>query len=82
MKADTAETIRAVWREVLQVDTVDADDDFFDIGGHSLSAMQVASRLRAELGGVKVPTQMLFRHRTFAAFTAAVDERVTNGVPA
>jgi acyl carrier protein len=72
---DATQTIREVWLEVLEIDEVTPADDFFEIGGHSLSAMQVASRLRAGLG-VKIPTRLLFEHPTLAGFAAAVNERV------
>ncbi|MFV2083637.1 non-ribosomal peptide synthetase [Micromonospora sp. LOL_021] len=82
MPVDAAETVRTVWCEILKIDTISDTDDFFDIGGHSLSAMQVASRLRTELGGVKVPTQLLFRNPTFAGFTEAVNDRLNQVAPA
>jgi acyl carrier protein len=72
---DATQTIRELWLEVLEVDAVAPADDFFEIGGHSLSAMQVASRLRASLG-VKIPTRMLFEHPTLEKFATAVNERV------
>ncbi|MER5435277.1 non-ribosomal peptide synthetase [Streptomyces sp. NPDC002588] len=68
------ETVNAVWSEVLGVTSIAESDDFFDLGGHSLSAMQVATRLRTRLG-IKVPTSLLFRHRTFDAFAAALADR-------
>jgi len=40
------ETIAAVWRQTLRVDRVGIDDNFFDIGGHSLLMAQVHSQLR------------------------------------
>ncbi|HEV2637114.1 MAG TPA: non-ribosomal peptide synthetase [Actinocrinis sp.] len=73
---DVTEDVRAVWREVLRVQEVADGDDFFEIGGHSLTAMQVASRLRAQLNGTKVPTRMLFTHPVFGAFAGAVNDRV------
>lgn len=82
MRPDTAEIVRGVWCEVLEIDTVEETDDFFDIGGHSLSAMQVASRLRARLDGTKVPTRLLFTSRTLKAFTDAVNERLNQVTPA
>ncbi|WP_380282225.1 phosphopantetheine-binding protein [Kitasatospora purpeofusca] len=39
-----------VWMEVLGVDAVDQDDDFFDLGGHSLSALRLSMLARQELG--------------------------------
>jgi aryl carrier-like protein len=82
MKLDATADVRAVWCEVLKIGQVADTDDFFQIGGHSLSAMQVASRLRERLEGVKVPTRLLFANRTLQAFAAAVNERLNDAVPA
>jgi acyl carrier protein len=40
--------MRAVWVEVLGAVDLEPDDDFFDVGGTSLSAIEVVSRIRAE----------------------------------
>jgi acyl carrier protein len=39
--------VAAIWLEVLKLDTVGTHDNFFDIGGHSLLAVQVHRHLRA-----------------------------------
>jgi amino acid adenylation domain-containing protein len=39
-----------IWEEVLELDRVGADDDFFALGGHSLSAVQLANRVRQVIG--------------------------------
>ena len=41
--------IAEVWRRVLGIERIGADDNFFDLGGDSLSALQVVSLLRKEL---------------------------------
>lgn len=38
-----------LWMEVLGVDTVHEDDDFFDLGGHSLSALRLSTLIRQDL---------------------------------
>jgi amino acid adenylation domain-containing protein len=41
--------IAALWQEVLQVEAVGVDDNFFDLGGHSLSMLQLHNKLRQAL---------------------------------
>ncbi|MEV8638669.1 non-ribosomal peptide synthetase [Streptosporangium sp. NPDC051023] len=55
------ELIAAVWADVLGMDRVLADDDFFALGGHSLVALRVVSRVRGQLG-VSMPTRDVYRH--------------------
>ncbi|MFD7416920.1 acyl carrier protein [Kitasatospora purpeofusca] len=38
-----------LWMEVLGVDEVHEHDDFFDLGGHSLSALRLSTLIRQEL---------------------------------
>ncbi|MET9403014.1 SDR family NAD(P)-dependent oxidoreductase [Kitasatospora sp. NPDC002965] len=44
------EAVAAVWREVLGVEEVGVDDDFFALGGHSLAAVQINSRIQSRFG--------------------------------
>lgn len=40
----------SIWQELLMIDKVSLDDNFFDIGGHSLMATRVATRVNVEKG--------------------------------
>jgi hypothetical protein len=62
-----------VWRDVLGVERVGRDDDFFALGGHSLSATRVTIRLADELG-LEVPVRTLFLQPTVAKLAASLDE--------
>jgi acyl carrier protein len=73
-RTDTERAIAAIWTDVLRVDEVGVEDNFFEIGGHSLVATQVVSRLR-EREGVEVPIRELFARPTIAALAALVDEQ-------
>ncbi|MCX4993706.1 non-ribosomal peptide synthetase [Streptomyces sp. NBC_00568] len=60
-----------VWAEVLGLDDVSAHDDFFRLGGQSLTVVRAVARLRAELGA-PVDAQSVFAHPTPAALAAAL----------
>ncbi len=51
------------WREVLKVDQVGIDDNFFEAGGTSLRLVEVNSRLREALQR-SIPVVEMFRHPT------------------
>ncbi|MDV6263453.1 non-ribosomal peptide synthetase [Rhodococcoides yunnanense] len=65
------ESVAAVFAEVLGVERVGLDDDFFDLGGNSLIATRVVSRLGAALDSV-VPLRALFEFSTVEALAARV----------
>jgi acyl-coenzyme A synthetase/AMP-(fatty) acid ligase len=53
----------AIWQEVLQVDEVGVYDNFFDLGGHSLSMIQAHSKMQAA-SGREFPIIKLFEFPT------------------
>jgi amino acid adenylation domain-containing protein len=59
--------VAAVWCEVLEVERVGVDDNFFDLGGHSLSMARAYGRLRETVGGEFTMID-LFRHATVGSF--------------
>ncbi|MFF7994388.1 amino acid adenylation domain-containing protein [Kitasatospora xanthocidica] len=59
------ELIAAAWREVLGHDRFTADSHFFEVGGHSLLAAQLAAYLEPHLGS-RPPLRTLFRHAVLA----------------
>ncbi|WP_280347236.1 non-ribosomal peptide synthetase [Nocardia neocaledoniensis] len=62
-------TVAAVFADVLGVDRVGADDNFFDRGGNSLLATRLTARLGAA-AGLRVPVRVLFAAPTVAACAA------------
>ena len=58
--------ITQIWQEVLGIDQVGIHDSFFELGGSSLFAIQVLSRLRKEFN-IEIPPAMIFEGATISA---------------
>ncbi|SDH56092.1 amino acid adenylation domain-containing protein, partial [Lentzea fradiae] len=71
-RAGTETAVAEIWCEVLDVEVVGRDDDFFALGGHSLAASRVVARLRDRCG-VTLPMRALFEATTPARLAAVVD---------
>lgn len=61
-----------IWAQVLHADRVGARDDFFEIGGHSLLALQMLNRVVSELGA-DVPLDRMLEASTLEAFAVLVE---------
>ncbi|MFE5598186.1 condensation domain-containing protein [Streptomyces coelicoflavus] len=79
------ELLCGVFAEVLGLPAVGIDDSFFDLGGDSISSIQLVSRARR--AGLAISPREVFRHKTVLALadvatpmTAAVGERPEDGV--
>ena len=68
-RSELERAIAAIWCEVLGVEEVGAEDNFFDRGGHSLLLIRVHARLQKLLGR-DIPVVDLFRHPTVAALAS------------
>ena len=67
------EAVAAIWTEVLGCVHVGVADNFFDLGGHSLNATQVISRMRTVME-VDLPLRALFEGPTVADLARTVEE--------
>jgi amino acid adenylation domain-containing protein len=67
------ETVAAIWINVLGVERVGVNDDFFALGGHSLLATQIIAQIRSDLS-VNLPLHSLFTAPTVATLAAQVVE--------
>ncbi|MFJ9690629.1 amino acid adenylation domain-containing protein [Kitasatospora sp. NPDC101183] len=66
--------VLAIWEEVLGLTGLGPEDDLFDLGGHSLTIMQITARIRAAYG-VELDFDLYFDASTPAALAAVVRER-------
>jgi acyl carrier protein len=66
--------LAGIWADVLGVPVVGRDDDFFDLGGNSLVAVQLIGKVRTATG-VKLPMRSLFETTTVAGMAELVEQR-------
>jgi thioesterase domain-containing protein/NAD(P)-dependent dehydrogenase (short-subunit alcohol dehydrogenase family)/acyl carrier protein len=66
------------WADLLGTDDIASSDDFFDLGGHSLSAVRLFSRIRKEWGA-DLPLSALFQAPTLGQLAELV--RAEAGLP-
>ena len=69
---DLLERIRIVWQEELGTEDVGPDDNFFDLGGHSLLVVQVHLRIKEELGA-DINITDLFQYPTVRSLANHLD---------
>jgi amino acid adenylation domain-containing protein len=65
------ERLAAIWQEILRLDRVGRDDDFFYLGGDSLSATRLIARVRQRFN-VDLPLRALFEAGTLCRFAERV----------
>jgi amino acid adenylation domain-containing protein len=71
--------LAAIWAEILNVEHIDVDDNFFSLGGDSILAMQVAFKARQT--GLNFHPLQLFRHPTIARLAAELDAGMPSATP-
>src|SRR5579862_3152736 len=67
------EMLTPIWQRVLQLSSVDVDDNFFDVGGDSSLAVQLFSEI-ARAGGRELPPVTIYFAPTIAALAAVLEQ--------
>ena len=76
-KESTADIIIAIWKEVLETDEIGLEDDFFEMGGHSVNGAQVVNRLNKRLG-IALFLEDFFDYYSVAELATYIDELIQN----
>jgi nonribosomal peptide synthetase protein BlmX len=77
-QGETEEVLAAIWCQTLSLETVGRDDDFFEIGGESLRAMQVMAKV-TKVFGLELSVRCLYDSPTLAAMADAIEKALAGG---
>jgi amino acid adenylation domain-containing protein len=80
-RGELEQRLAALWRDVLAVEQIGRDENFFDVGGHSLRATQLVSRIGREFG-VEIPLRAVFERATIAEQATLLEVGAPAAVPA
>jgi len=78
-RSPVEETMAEIWRDVLGIDRVGVFDNFFDRGGHSISAARVVTRVRQAFH-VDTEVVSIFQAPTIASFVVVLAQRLVETV--
>ncbi|MBL0743075.1 SDR family NAD(P)-dependent oxidoreductase [Chryseolinea lacunae] len=75
---ETEARVISIWHKVLKLDSVLLDDDFYEVGGHSLNIMQLLNLVKKTLG-VELGFEDILYHSTVRKLAAKIDTLVDTG---
>ncbi|MCP3741598.1 condensation domain-containing protein, partial [Rossellomorea sp. BNER] len=76
--SDTETKLISIWKDILDVRNVTAEDQFFQLGGNSLKAMKVIGSIQREFNK-NIQLKELFTEPTIKKLAAIIDSAVVNG---
>ncbi|MBB4926133.1 non-ribosomal peptide synthetase [Kitasatospora kifunensis] len=71
----TEEALARIWSEVLGIERVGVEDDFFTLGGDSINSLRIVARMRTAFG-VEVTPRDLFEGPTIGALATTIRDRI------
>ncbi|MHA1661074.1 MAG: non-ribosomal peptide synthetase [Promethearchaeota archaeon] len=67
--------ISSIWQDILGVEKINRDDNFFNIGGHSLKAITMSARIK-KIFAIDVGLKDIFLHPTIKDLAERIDEKI------
>lgn len=66
------ETLKHLWQKILGIQNIGVDDDFYELGGHSLMAVNLLSKIRHHFD-IKIPSTILFQVKTIRGLATIIE---------
>lgn len=78
-ESDIQTQVTAIWQEVLALPSIRPDENFFDLGGNSLWALQIVSKINANFG-CEIHLSELLHAATIADLSTLIEQRLFSSV--
>jgi aryl carrier-like protein len=72
-RSDTERALAAIWEQVLEIEGIGVRDNYFDLGGDSITAVQIIARAHRQ--GIPITLHQLFEQLTVESLARAVDDQ-------
>ena len=73
--SSTEKILYKIWREILDLKSLLSDDDFFDLGGHSLSAIHLLHHITQDFK-IEVPLESIFNNSKFSDQVELIEKEI------
>ncbi len=73
-QTETEISLSAIWSEILQIRIIGIDENFFEMGGHSILAVMLIVKIEKEIG-VRLPLAILFEHGNIRDMAKMIDNQ-------
>lgn len=74
---EVVKIVRNSWELILETEDFSETDDFFELGGTSLAALDMIDELEKNIAGVKISYESIYSHSTIAQLTAVILSQLT-----
>jgi amino acid adenylation domain-containing protein len=78
-RTETERVLCEIWQSILGMERVGVNDDFFRLGGHSLSALKAINKIKSTMG-VKCELYLLFENGVLSDFARVIEEKIAKEV--
>lgn len=79
-RAEVEKTIIDCWSLILETGNINAEDNFFEMGGTSLSALDMVDEIKKRVAGVNISYEEIFSCPTVSKMADKIISRLNNGV--
>ena len=74
-KTDMEKKLAKIWSDILKIERIGTDENFFEIGGHSMIAVTLMVKIEKELG-IRLPLAILFDHSNIHDMAQLLDKKI------